>query len=262
MGGWENNMGGRVTIHTGYGEIFNRAAKFTVVSCKKDAPVYGEETPADSWYEVCAGVVRTCRYLPDDHRQVTGFFFPGDLIGVDGPMRRAAAEAVTPAVLHRYDHRLIDCPTERNEADASLVDRVLKHALRSAEDRVALLGLRSAAERVAGFLISMSAQAGQDGTIELPMCRLDIADHLALTTETVSRTLSQFARRRLIGFCGPQRVRILDRCELEDMAGGPGTAAANEWEIRRDNTIAGDRARVMAAVAAPDASAWTRRSPQ
>lgn len=255
-------MGGRAIFHAGSGALFNRTAKFTVVSCRKDAPVFGEEAPADSWYEVHSGVVRTCRYLPDGHRQVTGFFFPGDLIGVDGPTRRAAAEAVTAVVLHRYDHRLLDFAAERDEDDASLVDRVLKHALRSAEDRVALLGLRSAAERVAGFLISMSLKAGPDGNIELPMCRLDIADHLALTTETVSRTLSQFARRRFIGFFGPQKVRILDRQELEDLAGGPLPVAAEGREARERTSYAGDRPRAVMAMAVDEQPVWTRRSPQ
>ena len=44
--------------------------------------------------------------------------------------------------------------------------------------------------------------------IPLAMTRLDIADYVGLTIETVSRTLSKFARQKLIVIT-PNGVRLL-----------------------------------------------------
>jgi len=46
--------------------------------------------------------------------------------------------------------------------------------------------------------------------IELPMSRGDIADYLGLTTETVSRSLSQLKRNGLIDFHNARNVTLLD----------------------------------------------------
>ncbi|MGD9884408.1 MAG: helix-turn-helix domain-containing protein, partial [Reyranella sp.] len=62
-----------------------------------------------------------------------------------------------------------------------------------------LLGRKTAQEKMATFLLDMADRLSDDDEhFELPMQRTDIADHLGLTIETVSRTLTQFARNGLI----------------------------------------------------------------
>jgi len=50
----------------------------------------------------------------------------------------------------------------------------------------------------------------------LPMSREDIADYLALSVETVSRSLTQLKRRGVIQLMGTRRVRIIDRHALDE----------------------------------------------
>jgi CRP/FNR family nitrogen fixation transcriptional regulator len=49
---------------------------------------------------------------------------------------------------------------------------------------------------------------------ELPMCRQDIADHLGLTIETVSRTMTQFTAAGLIGLPSSRHVVLRNRSAL------------------------------------------------
>jgi CRP/FNR family nitrogen fixation transcriptional regulator len=44
----------------------------------------------------------------------------------------------------------------------------------------------------------------------LPVTRYDIADYLALSVETVSRSLTGLKERGVIALSGPREVRIID----------------------------------------------------
>jgi CRP/FNR family transcriptional regulator len=52
------------------------------------------------------------------------------------------------------------------------------------------------------------------------MSRSDIADYLGLTKETVSRVLALLKRQRLIRLDAIDRIEILDRASLEQVAAG------------------------------------------
>jgi CRP/FNR family transcriptional regulator len=77
-------------------------------------------------------------------------------------------------------------------------------------------------ERVAAFLVGLRTRYESNGltskTLELPMTRQDIADHLGMTIETVSRTLTRFARERLL-LIVPGGVRPLATDRLDELAG-------------------------------------------
>jgi CRP/FNR family nitrogen fixation transcriptional regulator len=77
-----------------------------------------------------------------------------------------------------------------------------------------LLGRKSAAERVGSFLLEMAVRAPAENGTDLPMSRIDIADYLGLTIETVSRTLTQLERERLISIPTARRIVLHDRAAL------------------------------------------------
>ena len=57
--------------------------------------------------------------------------------------------------------------------------------------------------------------------MSLPMARRDIADYLGLTTETVSRALSQLQQAGVIDFIGKtqREIVLLDRQQLASFNG-------------------------------------------
>jgi CRP/FNR family transcriptional regulator len=90
-----------------------------------------------------------------------------------------------------------------------------------------LLGRKTAAERLASFFLFLAERqelvVGEpQNAFDLPMSRLDIADYLGLTKETVSRMLAHLRDRKLIRLASQDRIEILDRQGLKDMAEGFG----------------------------------------
>ncbi len=227
----------------------------TFLKFLKGEIVYDQGDPATHWYEVISGTVRTCFLYSSGHRQLTGFFYAGDVFGIELGIHQSSAEAVTNLVLRRIDR---SCQPEEAASrhtpehaitqasipvvstsgtstcagalsNGSLSTGALESALSNAQACIFLLGHRTAPERMAAFLLATSRRMGVDKAVKLPMSRADIADHLGLTIHTVSRTLSDFVRRDLITLEGPQSVHILDRHALMRMAG----RTAEDSEIPR-----------------------------
>lgn len=157
-------------------------------------------------------MIRTCRFRYDGCRQVTNFFKPSDAFGVEPGHYRANAEAVTDAVVRSYPH-------SGNHLTTVETGAFLFRALRHANDCIDLLGRRSASARLAAFLLRFDNTAEDGSSLFLPMSREDIADHLALTVETVSRTFSEFHRRGVIASRTPHLINIEDRNALSVLAG-------------------------------------------
>ena len=223
---WRRGVQGRAEFHRG--EI----PQDTILKFRKGEIIFSQGDPGDCWFEVVSGTVRTCHFHLDGHRQLTGFFYQGDVFGVGYGNRDAAAEAVTNTILARR-------PVSNDELAASGQNRALERALDSANQFIFLLGRRNANERVAAFLLIAAKRSSALGSIPLPMTRSDIADHLGLTIHTVSRTISGFVRQGLIELEGPQLCRIVDIEGLRAIAGeGIGAAIDNIPGTRQRGTFA------------------------
>ena len=163
--------------------------------------------------------------LPDGRRQITGFLWPGDFFGLAFDQSYSyTAEAVDGIELCRFPRAKIEALFREFP---KLEHRLLSMAgneLIAAQDHMMVLGRKTAEERIATFLILLSRRserAGQDGNpIDLPMNRADIADHLGLTVETVSRTFTQLRKNKLIDLPDPRHVTIMDRPRLEAVSAG------------------------------------------
>jgi len=193
-------------------ELPDRRQRDARLKFRKGEIIYCQGDVADCWFEVVSGVVRTCHIHVDGHRQLTGFYYQGDVFGVEGGSREAGAEAVTNVVLSRR------APTN-GELVSLGQSRAFELALDKANQCIFLLGRRHARDRVAAFLLIAAKRLEASGSFWLPMSRNDVADHLGLTIHTVSRTISDFVRRGLIELDGPQLVRLLDIRGLREIAG-------------------------------------------
>lgn len=169
-------------------------------SFSKGEELFAEGDRAESFYEVRSGTVRTCKLLSDGRRLIDAFQFAGDIFGIEaGAEHRFSAEAIADVTVVAYRRSRL---ATMAEADPAFGDRVMQATLRSlerAQSHMLLLGRKTAREKMATFLLDMAERLSDDDEhFELPMQRTDIADHLGLTIETVSRTLTQFDRTGLI----------------------------------------------------------------
>lgn len=173
-------------------------------------------------FNVISGTVMLSKALPDGRRQVLGFAVAGDFLGLTMRDTNAmTAVALGPVEVCRLQRsHLRDLARHSPKFMAHLHD-MMASELENAHDHMMLLGRRGVEEKIACFLLSLRQRVGRQQTlsprVDLPMTRLDIADYLGVTLETVSRTLSKMARNRLLVIV-PDGVRLLDIDTLERMA--------------------------------------------
>jgi CRP/FNR family nitrogen fixation transcriptional regulator len=199
-----------------FGEVFGIAG--ARLRFERNAEVFAEGEPADYVYQVVRGAVRTCKLMSDGRRHVGAFYLAGDVFGLEaGEAHGFSAEAVTASeiVLVRRSAILAVCARDGAVA-AQFLEQAALH-LQRAHDRMLLLARKSAQERVTDFLLEMAARSAHASSLELPMCRQDIADYLGLTIETVSRTLTSLERQGTIGIPASRRIVLRDRAALESM---------------------------------------------
>jgi CRP/FNR family nitrogen fixation transcriptional regulator len=172
--------------------------------------IFAEGEPCSLFYKVVSGTVRTGKLLADGRRQIDTFHFPGDVFGLEsGETHRFTAEAVDKVVVIAYRRSNFSGLVQNDPAFGEQLVASMLSSLDRAHDHMMLLGRKSALEKMATFLLEIAARRANADRAELPMQRTDIADHLGLTIETVSRTLTQMVRDGLIRLADAGRTVIL-----------------------------------------------------
>lgn len=184
-----------------------------------------EADAADALFEVVEGVLKLYKLLPDGRRQITGFAYPGQWVGIGVCETYAyTAEAATGVTLARYPRARLESLYDEVPGLARRMLMLASAELATAQDQMLLLGRKSAMEKIASFLLHLSEQAADRGgdpdELSLPMSRSDIGDYLGLTIETTCRVLSQLRRLGIIQTRGRCGIRIHDAERLADLAEG------------------------------------------
>ncbi|HEY1452640.1 MAG TPA: cyclic nucleotide-binding domain-containing protein [Roseiarcus sp.] len=188
-------------------------------------PIFWEGDPAGQIFDIADGVLRVYKVLARGRRAIVGFIHPGDVLGVSFQSRYLfTAQAVTDVKVRRFPRRrffslINESPALRPQLFALLCDE-----MSAAQDQMLLLRHRSAEERVASFLLAVHRKSAVGNNIQLQMGRLDMADYLGLTIETVSRIMTSLTRRGLIVAAGRQSLTLRKPNTLREIAG------SDDWE--------------------------------
>ena len=191
-----------------------------IISCQPRQKLCHEGQPASTIYRVIAGAALRSVIRSDGRRQVIDLLFPGDFFGLTagGDYDYTVEAAARGTIVAGY-------PRKRTEAQADS-DPVLSRELRQIaldglsrlQEQLLILGRVTVPEKVGSFIVAVAHRLspGRSDRVTLPISRYDIADYLAVSAETVSRSLSELQRRGMIRFAGTRVVHILDREALEE----------------------------------------------
>ena len=191
-------------------------------------------------------MLKLFKQLADGRRQIVGFMVPGDFLGLAfGGLHLCSAEAVTEVTLCRFPRAAFlalcdECPALEKE----ILQRTSTE-LAAAQEQMLLLGRKTALERVASFVLSMGRRQRRRTAeaVALPMNRIDIADHLGLTVETVSR--------KPVAATEPAADRPSRPAPDQDPASGPARADCGRLTSRRGECSQLRRVERVAAVDVP-----------
>ncbi len=180
--------------------------------------IFDRADPPDCVYEVSAGAAMIMQGLADDRRQIIDVVGPGRLFGFSrSAARECTAITLAPCVVTAY--RLDDAAWESPLAPRFA--HAMADEIRRMRDHVVLLGQKSAMARVAGFLCALLADPkALRSKAVVPLSRAEIADYLGLTNETVSRSIAQMKRVRVLGPEDGDALVVADVRRLKGLARG------------------------------------------
>jgi len=193
---------------------------------------FREGDAAKNIFEVVEGTLRVYRILNNGRRVILGFVRPGDLMGVSLRGRYLyTVEAITPVEARRLPKHRFESLSEREPHLKEQLFSKLFDEMAAVQDQMVLLSRRGAEEKLAGFFLLMTRGQVQNRRmlIELPMTRLDIADYLGMTIETVSRTFTKLAGYGVISTVGRNSIAVLNMDTLAALADGE----LENWRARR-----------------------------
>jgi CRP/FNR family transcriptional regulator len=188
-----------------------------------------EGEASDYVYDLLDGTVALARNGRDGRRQILSFLSARQFLGAAStPSYPNLATALTTVTAISYPRYALDKALASSPNFAMQFHKVLTRILESAHDHVYTIGQRSAVERVASFLLYLRANQARfspagprekSDHIDLPMTRLDIADFLGLTIETVSRAFSALKKSETIVFIDSHSCEIMNIQKIRDLGG-------------------------------------------
>lgn len=167
--------------------------------------------------EIVEGVARAVHLCESGARQILTFFWPGTVISPSaGRLLCYTVETVTPCLFRLP-------PPDRAEAGARTIGTD-EHVLGELVHLLRGISRRCALSRVAWFLLRVREHLPRCGTepevLKLAIPRLDIADYLGLSLETVSRCLTELKVRGIIELPNRKTIVFCKEARLERIANG------------------------------------------
>ena len=145
---------------------------------------------------------------------------PGDVFGFSASEEYDyTVEAVAEGtVVASYPRRRVEMLADADPLLGREIRQVAFAALARLQAQLLILGRITALEKVGSFILEIATRMSSErgNSVALPMSRYDIADYLAVSVETVSRSLTYLKQRGVIKFSGTGIVRIVDRGALEE----------------------------------------------
>ena len=191
-------------------------------------PLYRAGERMQALFSVRSGCLKTSKVDAEGVERIRGFYFPGDLIGLDsigGQRWLSTATAVIPSQVSASPVAELRKSLWQQPALACYLAGQTSRELALAQ---AMSGDFTAEQRLAAFILHLQGRLNGGGSrLRLPMTRREIGDYLRMATETVSRTLKAFEQRGWL-LCEERSLQLIDLGNLTALAEPVGIGATDE----------------------------------
>jgi CRP/FNR family transcriptional regulator len=184
--------------------------------------LFRQGDPLKSIFAIRTGSVKSTTLGPEGIEQITGFHFPGELVGfdaIDGDVHDCSAITLEDSSLCEIPFDQLDELSGRVPGLRRQLMRLLSREIQQDQQLLLLLGKKNADARLASFLVSLSGRFARRGLsatpFDLSMSRGEIANYLGLAVETISRLMARFQQDGLIAV-ESRAVTVLDLARLHE----------------------------------------------
>jgi len=191
---------------------------------QKNQHLYREGDDFQSVYAVRSGTLKAYKTTDDGREQVTGFYFPGEILGMDGISNNthaSSAKALETAATCEIPFVSLEKLSSHMPSLQRHFFQLMSREITEDQLLITLLSKNSADERVAALMLSISTRYARRKLsatqFRLPMSRVDIGNYLGLTVETVSRVFSRMQKLDIMRVDNKE-IEILDPEALRKMA--------------------------------------------
>ncbi|MCK5881484.1 MAG: fumarate/nitrate reduction transcriptional regulator Fnr [Sinobacterium sp.] len=191
---------------------------------QKNEYLYRSLDTFTSVFAIRSGYVKTYQITESGEEQITGFYFPGEIIGLDGigknryvnNAKTLESTAICEIPFNRFQELTMELPQLQTH-----FFQLMSQEITTDQELITMLSKKTAEQRIATFLLTISARNAQRQLLanlfNLPMSRTDMGNFLGLTVETVSRIMSKLAKSGSIKFQGKD-IEILNITQLKEQA--------------------------------------------
>lgn len=178
---------------------------------------------SDTIFRLETGCLTLDATLPGNRRHVMLVLYPGDVISatVSPPLPQVGLTAVLASQLSRLRITSAEKEDGSGGIHAEAVQRATANLVQRSGLHAAAIGCLSGEERLATLVLEMALNLGQatpgGAMFELPLSRRDMADHLGLNPDTMSRLISRMKARGLIVMPSRRRMIIKDLVALRGL---------------------------------------------
>lgn len=199
-----------------------------------DQHLFRDGAKFESLYIVRTGALKAYNTTQAGKEQITGFYSPGHLLGLSGiagDIYASSAVALETSAVCEIPYLRLETLCASNPGLQRLLFTLLSQEIIRDRQLITVLGKHSAEQRVSAFLqglVNSNIETKLSAShLRLPMRRVDIANHLGLTIETISRVLSRMEKLGVLKVDN-REIAVVNAPALLDMASLEDVEVLNE----------------------------------
>lgn len=173
----------------------------TPVHFRSGQAIVTEGELAGDVYGLSQGVVRVYKKLADGRHHVLRFALPGEFLELPrGERHDVSADAIGAVSASRFARGELFEFVETSRSMARLMIDFTAEELKRSQELMLLLGRATPEEQLTAFLVDWRKRVPRrpGRLVSLPMSRRDIAAHLGMAPETLTRAFGKLQQKEII----------------------------------------------------------------